>query len=135
MSMMKDFKDFAMKGNVLDLAVAVIIGGAFGKIVSSLVNDIVMPLISMLLGNTNISALAVTLKEAQGDIPALQLRYGLFIQNIIDFILIAFSIFMMIKIIQKAKKPVEAAPAAPPAPSQEAVLLGEIKTLLENQSK
>jgi large conductance mechanosensitive channel len=133
MGMLKEFKDFAMKGNVLDLAIGVIIGGAFGKIVSSLVNDIVMPLISMLLGSTNISALAVTLKAAQGEIPAVELRYGLFIQNIIDFLLIAFSIFVMIKMIQKAKKPAPAAPAAPPAPSEEALLLKDIKTLLEKK--
>ncbi len=135
MGMLKEFKEFAMKGNVLDLAIGVIIGGAFGKIVSSLVNDIVMPLISLLLGNTNISALAVTLKAAQGEIPAVELRYGLFIQNIIDFLLIALSIFIMIRMIQKAKKPAPAAPAAPPAPSEEAVLLKEIKTLLEDKIK
>jgi large conductance mechanosensitive channel len=123
-----------MKGNVLDLAVAVIIGAAFGKIVGSFVNDILMPPIGMLIGGVDFSDLAVVLKEAVGETPAVTLAYGKFIQTIIDFLIIAFVIFMVVKgynATQKKEEEKPAAPAAPPAPSNEEKLLAEIRDLLK----
>ncbi len=133
--MLKEFRDFAMRGNVIDLAVGVIIGGAFGKIVASLVNDIVMPLLGMILGNVNFKALKIVLKAADGDIPESALLYGAFLQNVFDFILIALSIFMVIKLLNKFKKKevrVEAA-AALAVPSEDIVILSEIRDLLKNK--
>jgi len=131
--MWKEFKAFAMKGNVLDLAVAVVIGAAFGAIVSSLVNDVIMPPLGMLLGGVEFTQLAVTLQEASGDIEAVELRYGMFIQKIIDFLIIAFAIFMVIKGYNRMQKKKEEAPAPPPEPagptSEE--LLAEIRDLLK----
>ncbi|MCB0303037.1 MAG: large-conductance mechanosensitive channel protein MscL [Calditrichaeota bacterium] len=129
--MMKEFKDFAVKGNVMDMAIGIIIGAAFGKIVSSFVNDILMPPLGLLLGNVDFSDLAVTLKEAAGDAPAVLWKYGAFIQTVVDFVIIAFAIFMMVRWINSLKKKEEAAPAAPPAPSKQEVLLGEIRDLLK----
>jgi large conductance mechanosensitive channel len=103
--MLKEFKDFAMRGNVMDLAIAVIIGGAFGKIIASLVNDILMPLIGLLLGGIDFSGLAFTVKEAS-------INYGLFIQAVVDFLIVAFVIFLLVRTLNKMKKP---APAAAPA--------------------
>lgn len=111
MGMMKEFKEFAMRGNVVDMAVGIIIGGAFGKIVSSLVNDVIMPPIGLLLGNVDFSELAVTLREASADTAAVTIKYGLFINTILDFIIVAFAIFMMIKQMNRFKKE---APAAAP---------------------
>lgn len=126
MKILKEFKDFAMKGNVLDLAVAVVIGGAFGKIVTSLVDDIIMPLIGVLIGGVDFTTLSVTVGSAN-------VAYGNFIQQIVNFLIIAFSIFMVVKSINSfKKKPVEE-PAAPPAPSNEEVLLAEIRDLLKNK--
>ena len=102
--MLKEFKAFISKGNVLDLAIGVIIGAAFGKIVSSLVNDVIMPIIGLILGNINFKELKIVLKEANNDIPASTLNYGLFIQNIIDFLIIAFIIFIFVKLYNKTKK-------------------------------
>ncbi|SHJ98321.1 large conductance mechanosensitive channel [Clostridium cavendishii DSM 21758] len=102
--MLKEFKEFAIKGNVIDLAVGVVIGGAFSKIVSSLVNDIIMPFIGLLTGGVNFTYLKIVLREKHGDVPALTFNYGQFIQNIIDFLIIAFSIFMFVKVINKFKK-------------------------------
>jgi len=130
MSMMSEFRDFAMRGNVVDMAVGIVIGGAFGKIVSSFVNDVLMPPIGMALGGVDFSDLAMTLKEAGGDVAAVTLNYGSFIQTVIDFIIIAFAIFMVIKAMNKLKKKEEAAPAAPPKPSAEETLLAEIRDLL-----
>ncbi len=104
MSMMKEFKQFAMRGNVVDLAVAVIIGGAFGKIVASFVADVLMPPIGLLLGGADFTDLLITLKKAQGEIAAVTINYGAFIQNVVDFLIIAFVIFMMIKGINSMKK-------------------------------
>ncbi|AHM57436.1 large-conductance mechanosensitive channel [Peptoclostridium acidaminophilum DSM 3953] len=129
--MLKEFRDFALKGNVVDLAVAVVIGGAFGKIVASFVNDVLMPLLGLVMGGVNFTDLKYVFRAAQGDIPELALRYGAFIQSIVDFIIIAFSIFMFIKMLSRMKKKQEEAPAAPPAPSNEEVLLGEIRDLLK----
>ena len=130
MSMMSEFRDFAMRGNVVDMAVGIVIGGAFGKIVSSFVNDVLMPPIGMALGGVDFSDLAMTLKEASGDIAAVTLNYGAFIQTVIDFIIIAFAIFMVIKAMNNLKRKEEEAPAAPPKPSAEETLLAEIRDLL-----
>lgn len=109
--MLKEFKDFAMKGNVVDMAVGVIIGGAFGKIVASLVNDVIMPPIGLLIGNVDFSDLKVTLKEAEGAAKAVTVNYGAFINDVINFVIVAFAIFMMIKLLNSFKK--AEAPAAP----------------------
>lgn len=129
--MLKEFKQFAMRGNVIDLAVGIIIGGAFGKIVSSVVSDIIMPPIGVLLGGVDFSKLAITIKEAAEGTDAVIIRYGVFINTVIDFIVIAFSIFMLIKAMNSFKKKEEEKPAAPPKPSEEVVLLGEIRDLLK----
>ena len=136
MSLMKEFKSFAIKGNVVDLAVAVIIGGAFGKIVSSFVADVLMPPLGLLLGGIDFKEFKITLKEASEGVEAVTLNYGAFIQNVFDFTIVAFAIFMMIKAINASKKKEAAAPAtppAPPAPSNEEVLLAEIRDLLKNK--
>lgn len=132
MSILKEFRDFAMKGNVVDLAVGVIIGGAFGKIVSSLVGDIFMPLLGLITGGVNFSDMAVTLRAASADgkTPAVLLAYGKFIQNTFDFVILAFVIFLFIKAINRFKSRLDAAPAA--APAQE-VLLTEIRDLLKQK--
>jgi large conductance mechanosensitive channel len=126
--MIKEFKEFAMRGNVVDLAVGIIIGAAFGKIVSSLVNDVLMPPIGILVGGVDFSNLAITLKQAAEGAPAVVIRYGLFINAIIDFIIVAFAIFLLIRAINTFKKKEEAAPAAPP---RQEVLLTEIRDLLK----
>ena len=130
--MLKEFKKFALKGNVIDLAVAVIIGGAFGKIVSSLVNDIFMPAIGLLLGGINFSNLKWVVIPAIGDVAEVAILYGSFIQSIVDFLIIAFSIFLFVKFLSSRKKKEAEAPA-PTAPSQEVVLLEEIRDLLKNK--
>ena len=131
MALMNEFKDFAVKGNVMDMAVGIIIGGAFGKIVSSFVSDVLMPPLGILLGNVDFTDLAITLKEAAGEAEAVTLNYGAFIQNIVDFTIIAFAIFMMVRWINNLKKKEDEAPAAPPAPSKEETLLTEIRDLLK----
>jgi large conductance mechanosensitive channel len=130
MSMIQEFKEFAVKGNVIDMAVGVIIGTAFGKIVSSFVADVVMPPIGVLLGGVNFSDLAFTVKKAIGESPAVVVAYGRFAQTVIDFTIIAFVIFMVVRVINSLKK-AEAAPSAPAAPSAEQVLLTEIRDLLK----
>ncbi|MDD3740840.1 MAG: large-conductance mechanosensitive channel protein MscL [Bacteroidales bacterium] len=134
--MLKEFKAFAIKGNLIDMAIGIIIGAAFGKIVTSFVNDIIMPPIGLLLGGVNFTELSVVLKsavtEADGTIiPAVTLNYGNFIQIIIDFLIVAFVIFMVVKAINRMKKKEAEAPAVPPAPSKEEVLLTEIRDLLK----
>lgn len=132
MSLIKEFKAFAMRGNVIDLAVAVIIGGAFGKIVASLVSDVLMPPIGLLLGGVEFTDLVIVLKEAKGeDIPAVTMTYGAFLQNVVDFVIIAFVIFMMIRTINNMKKKEEEKPAPPPEPTKEEQLLTEIRDLLK----
>jgi large conductance mechanosensitive channel len=131
--MLKEFKEFAMRGNVVDMAVGIIIGGAFGKIVSSLVADVIMPPIGMLLGGMNFSKFALTLKEAAGEAPAVTLNYGVFVQTVVDFVIVAFAIFMMIKMMNQLKRKEEAAPAAPPPPPKQEVLLEEIRDLLKKR--
>ncbi len=133
MSFLSEFKEFAMKGNVVDLAVGVIIGGAFGKIVSSFVGDVVMPLLGLLVGGVNFTDLAITLKAAEGNIPAVVLKYGAFLQTVFDFVIIALAIFIAIKAMNKLKRKQDEAPAAPPAPSAQEVLLTEIRDILKTK--
>ena len=133
MGMIKEFKEFAVRGNVVDMAVGIIIGGAFGKIVSSLVADVVMPPLGIIMGGVNFSHLSVTLKEAAGSVPAVTLNYGSFIQTVVDFVIVAFSIFLLVKAINTLKRKQAEAPAAAPPPSAESVLLGEIRDLLKAQ--
>jgi large conductance mechanosensitive channel len=133
MGMMQEFKTFAMRGNVVDMAVGIIIGGAFGKIVSSFVADVIMPPIGLIIGGVDFSKLAITIKEAAGDAAAVTLNYGKFIQTVVDFLIIAFAIFMVIKLINSLKKKEEEKPKAPPAPSNEEVLLGEIRDALKQR--
>lgn len=133
---MKEFKEFAMKGNVIDLAVAVIIGGAFGKIVSSFVNDILMPPLGLLLGNVDFKDLKLIMKAGEEGVAPVTWNYGMFIQNVIDFVIIAFVIFMMLRMVTKvqnlkAKEPEPEAAPAPPEPTNEEKLLTEIRDLLK----
>ncbi|MBQ0030155.1 MAG: large-conductance mechanosensitive channel protein MscL [Paludibacteraceae bacterium] len=130
MKLLDEFKTFAMKGNVVDMAVGVIIGGAFGKIVTSLVNDLIMPLVGMACGGVDFTKLSY--KLAEGEDGAV-LNYGQFLQNVFDFLIIAICIFFFIKLINAFNKKKEEAPAAPPAPSKEEVLLTEIRDLLKNK--
>lgn len=135
MSIVKEFKEFAMRGNVIDLAIGIIIGGAFGKIVSSLVSDILMPPLGLLIGGVNFTDLKITIKQA--DLlqmsPPVTINYGNFIQVVFDFLIIAFAIFMLVKAINRMKKKEEVASAEPPKPSNEEVLLSEIRDLLKNR--
>ncbi|HOW10464.1 MAG TPA: large-conductance mechanosensitive channel protein MscL [Bacteroidales bacterium] len=131
MKILDEFKAFAMKGNMVDMAVGIIIGAAFGKIVSSLVNDIIMPPIGLLLGGVNFTDLKLVLKAANETVPAVTWNYGNFIQVVIDFLIVAWAIFMLVKAMNAAKKKEEAAPAAPPAPTKDQALLTEIRDLLK----
>lgn len=140
MSMMSEFKEFAMRGNVVDMAVGIIIGAAFGKIVSSFVNDVLMPPLGKLLGGVDFTQLFVNLSEgefatldAAKEAGAVTLNYGSFIQTVVDFIIIAFAIFIAIKAMNTLKKKEEAAPAEPPKPSAEVLLLQEIRDALKNR--
>ncbi|MGP1436741.1 MAG: large-conductance mechanosensitive channel protein MscL [Phocaeicola sp.] len=123
---LSEFKNFAMRGNVMDMAVGVIIGGAFGKIVSSLVGDIIMPIIGVITGGVDFSNLSAKIGDAT-------VNYGMFIQNIIDFLIIAWCIFIMVKAVNKLSKKKKEEPAAPPAPTKEEILLTEIRDLLKNK--
>ena len=135
MSFIQDFKAFALKGNVVDMAVGVIIGGAFGKIVTSVVNNIIMPPIGVLTGGVDFTDLKLVIKEAEGEAEAVTLNYGAFIQDVVDFLIIAFCIFLMVKgiaaLTRQKKEEEEAAPAAAPEPSAEEKLLTEIRDLLK----
>ena len=133
MSMIKEFKQFAIKGNVVDMAVGIIIGAAFGKIVSSFVGDVVMPPIGVLLGGVDFSNLAFTVKGASGELPAVVISYGKFIQTVIDFTIIAFAIFIGVRAINALKRKEEEAQKPAPAPSAEEVLLTEIRDLLKER--
>jgi large conductance mechanosensitive channel len=133
MSMVKEFKEFAMRGNVVDMAVGIVIGAAFGKIVASFVNDVLMPPIGMLLGGVDFSELMITLKGAVGETPAVVLKYGVFVNTVLDFLIVAFAIFMVIKGMNALKKKEEAAPPAPPKPTKEEVLLTEIRDALKSR--
>ncbi|MEG0008520.1 large-conductance mechanosensitive channel protein MscL [Aeromonas lusitana] len=131
MSLIQEFKAFAARGNVIDMAVGIIIGAAFGKIVSSFVGDVIMPPIGLILGGVDFSDLAVTLKAAEGTAPAVVIAYGKFIQTIIDFLIISFAIFMGLKAINTLKKKQEE--AAPAGPTKDQELLSEIRDLLKSQ--
>lgn len=133
MGMIKEFKEFAVKGNVVDMAVGIIIGAAFGKIVSSFVADVIMPPIGVLLGGVDFSDLVFTIKQATDEVPAVVISYGKFIQTVVDFTIIAFAIFIVIKMINSLKRKEEAAAAPPPGPSAEERLLSEIRDLLKER--
>ncbi|HHQ4892738.1 TPA: large-conductance mechanosensitive channel protein MscL [Aeromonas veronii] len=135
MSLIQEFKAFAARGNVIDMAVGIIIGAAFGKIVSSFVGDVIMPPIGLILGGVDFSDLAVTLKAAEGSAPAVVIAYGKFIQTIIDFLIISFAIFMGLKAINTLKKKQEEEAAAPAAPTKDQELLTEIRDLLKAQQE
>ncbi|MCA9647606.1 MAG: large-conductance mechanosensitive channel protein MscL [Myxococcales bacterium] len=134
MGIVSEFKEFAVKGNVVDLAVGVIIGGAFGKIVSSFVADVVMTPIGVLTGGVNFTKLEYILKAAEGEKPAVALKYGMFLQNVFDFLLIAIAVFFMVRVINRVRRKEEAAPAPPAEPSAEEKLLTEIRDLLKAKS-
>jgi large conductance mechanosensitive channel len=128
--MISEFKTFAMRGNVLDMAVGVVIGGAFGKIVTSFVGDVLMPPIGLLLGGVDFTGFKLTLKQAAGDVAAVTLNYGSFIQHVVDFLIVAFAIFLLIRAVNAMQRKQEAAPAAPPPPPEDVVLLREIRDSL-----
>jgi large conductance mechanosensitive channel len=130
MGMLQEFRDFAMRGNVVDLAVGVVIGGAFGKITSSLVNDVLMPPIGMLLGGVDFADKAVVLKDAVGDVPAVAIKYGVFVNTVLDFLIVAAAIFVVVKAMNAMRKKEEAAPAPP---SAEVQLLTEIRDSLQRR--
>lgn len=134
MSMMKEFKEFAAKGNMLDMAVGIVVGAAFGKIISSLVSDVLMPPIGLIIGGVDFKALKLILKQAVGETAAVTLNYGVFIQTIVDFLIVAFAIFLLIKGVNAMRKKQEEAPAAPTAPSNQEILLGEIRDVLKSRS-
>ena len=140
-NMLEEFKSFAMRGNVVDMAVGIIIGGAFGKIVSSFVNDVIMPPIGMLMGNVDFSQLFINLSDqefaslaAAQEAGAATINYGVFINTVLDFLIVAFAIFMVIRGMNKLKKQEEEKPAEPPKPSDEVVLLQEIRDALKSGS-
>lgn len=133
--MFKEFKEFISKGNVIDLAVGVIIGGAFGKIVTSLVNDMIMPILGIILGKINFTGLKLTITSAQGDKPEVAVLYGSFIQNVVNFLIMAFVIFLMVKFINKLRRPKKEAEEVvkEEVPSKEEILLAEIRDILKNK--
>jgi large conductance mechanosensitive channel len=131
MSMLQEFKEFAVKGNVVDMAVGIIIGAAFGKIVSSFVADVIMPPIGVLVGGVDFTKLAFTIREATANAPAVTLNYGNFIQTVVDFTIVAFAIFMAIKLLNRLKRKEEVAPEAPQTLTREELLLTEIRDLLK----
>lgn len=133
MNVLKEFKEFAVKGNAVDMAVGIIIGAAFGKIVSSLVADVIMPPIGVLVGGVDFTDLAVKIKDASGDTPAVMLKYGNFLQTVVDFTIIAFAIFLLVKLIKKLKKTEPEAPAPDLEPTREELLLTEIRDLLKER--
>jgi len=135
MSMLNEFKAFAMRGNVVDMAVGIIIGAAFGKIVSSFVGDVIMPPLGLLVGGVDFTNLAIVLKAASGSTPAVILGYGKFIQTVLDFLIVAFAIFLVIKAMNTLKRKEEEQPAAPPPPSSEEKLLAEIRDLLKRRDR
>jgi large conductance mechanosensitive channel len=128
--MIQEFKEFAMKGNVIDMAVGIVIGAAFGKIVSSLVSDVIMPPVGLMIGGVNFAGLKLTLRGAAKGKEAVTLNYGNFIETFVDFLIVAWAIFMVVKAINRMKRKQEAAPAAPPAPTRDQQLLTEIRDLL-----
>ena len=134
MSMLKEFQEFAMRGNVVDMAVGIIIGGAFGTIVKSLVNDVIMPPVGLLLGGIDFSNLAFVLKDAAGKQPAVMIKYGAFINSVISFVIVAFCVFLLVKVMNETRKRLseqeEKKEEAPPEPPRQEILLEEIRDLL-----
>jgi len=133
MKVLKEFKTFAMRGNVIDMAVGIVIGGAFGKIVSSFVADVIMPPIGLLMGRVNFADLVITLQKAHGNVAAVTMNYGKFIQTLIDFIIVAFAIFMVVKGMNSMKKKEAAAPPVPASLTKGEVLLTEIRDILKQK--
>ena len=133
MSMVKEFKEFVMRGNVIDLAVGIVIGAAFGKIVSSLVADVIMPPLGLVIGGVNFTSLKVALGSPLTGGEPVTLNYGNFVQTLVDFLIVAFVIFLVVKGINKMKRKQETAPAAPPAPTKDQLLLTEIRDLLKTR--
>ena len=131
MGMLQEFKAFAVRGNVVDMAVGIIIGAAFGKIVSSAVSDVVTPPLGLLIGGVDFSDLAITLREASETAPAVMLSYGKFLQSTFDFAIVAFAVFLLVKGVNHLKRKEAEAPSAPPTPSKEELLLTEIRDLLK----
>ncbi len=131
MSIVQEFKEFAVKGNMMDMAVGIIIGAAFGKIVSSLVADVIMPPLGLLIGGIDFSAMGILLKEGVGNAPPTVLRYGVFIQALVDFLIVAIAIFLLVKGINQMRRKKEEAPAAPPADPADVTLLKEIRDILK----
>ena len=131
--MWKEFKQFAIKGNVMDLAVAVIIGAAFGKIITSIVNDVIMPVLGLIIGGIDFSGLKIVLTPAVGDTAEVAILYGTFIQTVVDFLLVALSVFFVVKLLSKFKKKEEEKPETLAAPPQDVVLLTEIRDLLKEK--
>ena len=131
--MFKEFKDFISKGNVMDLAVGVIIGAAFGKIVTSLVEDMIMPVLGIILGKINFTGLKLVITPASGDTPEVAVLYGSFIQNVVNFLIMAFVIFLMVKLVNKLKKPAKEEAPAVEVPTKEETLLAEIRDILKNK--
>jgi large conductance mechanosensitive channel len=134
MRALQEFKEFAVKGNVVDMAIGVVIGAGFGKIVSSLVADIITPVLGILVGGANFTNLKVTLKDAVADKPAVTWNYGSFIQTVFDFVIIAWAIFMLVKLINRLKRQEPPKPAGPPPPPAEIQLLTEIRDALKARS-
>lgn len=135
MSLIQEFKAFALRGNVIDMAIGIIIGAAFGKVVSSFVANVAMPPLGILIGGVDFADLAVVLKPAQGDVAAVTLGYGLFIQSVVDFLIIAAAIFVAVKVMNNLKKKEESAPESPPNLSKQEALLTEIRDLLARDGK
>jgi large conductance mechanosensitive channel len=135
MSFVKEFREFAIKGNVIDMAVGIVIGAAFGKIVSSLVSDVITPPIGYIIGGVDFKGLSASLPPLLEGQAAVEIRYGMFLQTMFDFMIVAFAIFMAVKAINRVRRKEEAAPAAPPPPPREQVLLEEIRDLLKQQQK
>ena len=135
MSVFKEFREFAVRGNVVDMAVGVIIGAAFGKITGSLVSDVVTPPLGYVIGGVDFTKLAITLPAVTQGAEAVTIRYGIFLQSVFDFVIVAFAVFMLVKLINKFHRKEEAAPAAPAVPPREEVLLGEIRDLLKQQQQ
>ena len=133
MSLAKEFREFAIKGNVVDMAVGIIIGAAFGKIVSSLVSDVVTPPLGYVIGGVDFTKLAITLPAIREGAEAVTIRYGVFLQALFDFAIVAFAIFMIVKLINRARRQEEVAPSVPAAPPRQEVLLEEIRDLLRQQ--
>ena len=133
MGLIKEFKSFAVRGNVVDMAVGIIIGAAFGKIVASLVEDVIMPPLGLVIGGVDFSDLTITMQSASSVVPAIMLKYGKFVQTVLDFTIIAFAIFILVKGVNTLKKKEEAAPSVPVGPSREEVLLSEIRDILKSK--